>query len=159
MKLCKWLSIPLSFKVFNVNAPLPPRKEQEIKESTYSPGYNQSFTTASTQTPLQCQLPAIHVEQTVLSQETGKTLVYGIWRLRWQLIGKQLCSDTLAVLSRAVSIISLHVQCWQIFDAFSSVKFTILTFVKVEINWLRRIYKLIFLNLIVLIAIDNGSGR
>ncbi|XP_032711038.1 caprin-2 isoform X7 [Lontra canadensis] len=57
--------------VFNVNAPLPPRKEQEIKESPYSSGYNQSFTTASTQTPPQCQLPAIHVEQTVLSQETG----------------------------------------------------------------------------------------
>ncbi|XP_036092604.1 caprin-2 isoform X10 [Rousettus aegyptiacus] len=57
--------------VFNVNAPLPPRKEQETKESPYSPGYNQSFTTASTQTPPQCQLPAIHVEQTVLSQETG----------------------------------------------------------------------------------------
>ncbi|XP_072810625.1 caprin-2 isoform X5 [Vicugna pacos] len=57
--------------VFNVNAPLPPRKEQEIKEPPYSPGYNQSFTTASTQTPPQCQLPAIHVEQTVLSQETG----------------------------------------------------------------------------------------
>ncbi|XP_053777645.1 caprin-2 isoform X4 [Desmodus rotundus] len=57
--------------VFNVNAPLPPRKEQEIKEPPYSPGYNQSFTTASTQTPLQCQLPAIHVEQAVLSQETG----------------------------------------------------------------------------------------
>ncbi|XP_072621745.1 caprin-2 isoform X7 [Vulpes vulpes] len=58
-------------EVFNVNAPLPPRKEQEIKESPYSSGYNQSFTTASTQTPPQCQLPAIHVEQTVLSQETG----------------------------------------------------------------------------------------
>nr|XP_058936818.1 caprin-2 isoform X10 [Kogia breviceps] len=57
--------------VFNVNAPLPPRKEQEIKESPYSPGYNQSFTTASTQTPPQCQLPAIHVEQTVLSQESA----------------------------------------------------------------------------------------
>ncbi|KAM5251743.1 caprin-2 isoform 11-T12 [Hipposideros larvatus] len=57
--------------VFNVNAPLPPRKEQEIKESPYSPGYNQSFTTASTQTPPQCQLPAIHIEQTVLSQETA----------------------------------------------------------------------------------------
>ncbi|XP_020947776.1 caprin-2 isoform X13 [Phacochoerus africanus] len=57
--------------VFNVNAPLPPRKEQEIKESPYSSGYNQSFTTASTQTPPQCQLPAIHVEQTVLSQETA----------------------------------------------------------------------------------------
>ncbi|XP_069346037.1 caprin-2 isoform X20 [Eulemur rufifrons] len=58
-------------EVFNVNAPLPPRKEQEIKEPPYSPGYNQSFTTASTQTPPQCQLPAIHVEQTVLSQETA----------------------------------------------------------------------------------------
>ncbi|XP_012496473.1 PREDICTED: caprin-2 isoform X5 [Propithecus coquereli] len=62
--------------VFNVNAPLPPRKEQEIKESPYSPGYNQSFTTASTQTPPQCQLPAIHVEQTVLSQETAQTNVF-----------------------------------------------------------------------------------
>ncbi|XP_053412419.1 caprin-2 isoform X8 [Nycticebus coucang] len=58
-------------EVFNVNAPLPPRKEQEIKDSPYTPGYNQSFTTASTQTPPQCQLPAIHVEQTVLSQETA----------------------------------------------------------------------------------------
>ncbi|XP_029810900.1 caprin-2 isoform X5 [Suricata suricatta] len=57
--------------VFNVNAPLPPRKEQEMKESPYSPGYNQSFTTASTQTPPQCPLPAMHVEQTVLSQETA----------------------------------------------------------------------------------------
>ncbi|XP_077026558.1 caprin-2 isoform X8 [Tamandua tetradactyla] len=57
--------------VFNVNAPLPPRKEQEMKDPPYSPGYNQSFTTASTQTPPQCQLPAIHVDQTVLSQETA----------------------------------------------------------------------------------------
>uniref|UniRef100_A0A8C9QSA2 Caprin-2 n=1 Tax=Spermophilus dauricus TaxID=99837 RepID=A0A8C9QSA2_SPEDA len=57
--------------VFNVNAPLPPRKEQEIKESPYTPGYNQSFTTASTQTPPQCQLPAIHVEPTGMSQETA----------------------------------------------------------------------------------------
>ncbi|XP_075863637.1 caprin-2 isoform X20 [Microcebus murinus] len=63
-------------QVFNVNAPLPPRKEQEIKESPYSPGYNQNFTTASTQTPPQCQLPAIHVEQTVLSQETAQTNVF-----------------------------------------------------------------------------------
>ncbi|XP_066865115.1 caprin-2 isoform X14 [Kogia breviceps] len=63
-------------QVFNVNAPLPPRKEQEIKESPYSPGYNQSFTTASTQTPPQCQLPAIHVEQTVLSQESAQTNVF-----------------------------------------------------------------------------------
>lgn len=70
----------LSFKVFNVNAPLPPRKEQEIKESSYSSGYNQSFTTASTQTPPQCQLPSIHVEQTVHSQETGKIFAYDIWK-------------------------------------------------------------------------------
>ncbi|XP_069905708.1 caprin-2 isoform X8 [Oryctolagus cuniculus] len=63
-------------QVFNVNAPLPPRKEQEMKESAYSAGYNQSFTTASTQTPPQCQLPAIHVEQTVLSQETAQTSVF-----------------------------------------------------------------------------------
>ncbi|XP_030880627.1 caprin-2 isoform X4 [Leptonychotes weddellii] len=57
--------------VFNVNAPLPPRKEQEIKESPYSSSYNQSFTTASTQTPPQCQPPAVHVEQAVLSQEAA----------------------------------------------------------------------------------------
>ncbi|XP_066224983.1 caprin-2 isoform X2 [Saccopteryx leptura] len=57
--------------VFNVNVPLPSRKEQEMKEPPYSPGYHQSFTTASTQTPLRCQLPAIHVEQTVISQETA----------------------------------------------------------------------------------------
>ncbi|XP_027790051.1 caprin-2 isoform X10 [Marmota flaviventris] len=62
--------------VFNVNAPLPPRKEQEIKESPYTPGYNQSFTTASTQTPPQCQLPAIHVEPTGMSQETAQTNVF-----------------------------------------------------------------------------------
>ncbi|XP_034883865.1 caprin-2 isoform X12 [Mirounga angustirostris] len=58
-------------EVFNVNAPLPPRKEQEIKESPYSSSYNQSFTTASTQTPPQCQPPAVHVEQAVLSQEAA----------------------------------------------------------------------------------------
>lgn len=78
MKFHKIFSVALSFKVFNVNAPLPPRKEQETKESPYSPGYNQSFTTASTQTPPQCQLPAIHVEQAVLSQETGKIFAYHI---------------------------------------------------------------------------------
>ncbi|XP_064140511.1 caprin-2 isoform X15 [Loxodonta africana] len=70
----EFLQEPL--QVFNVNAPLPPRKEQEIKESPYSPGYNQSFTTASTQTPPQCQLPAIQVEQTVLPQETAQTNVF-----------------------------------------------------------------------------------
>ncbi|KFQ46983.1 Caprin-2, partial [Nestor notabilis] len=53
--------------VFKVNAPLPPRKDQEIKEdSSYSAGYNQS-----TQTPPQCQLQSSHVaEQTSLSQES-----------------------------------------------------------------------------------------
>ncbi|OBS78436.1 hypothetical protein A6R68_19174 [Neotoma lepida] len=57
--------------VFNVNAPLPPRKEQEMKESPYSPDYNQNFTSASTQTISQCQLPAIHIEQTAQPPETG----------------------------------------------------------------------------------------
>ncbi|XP_050757891.1 caprin-2 isoform X9 [Gymnogyps californianus] len=58
--------------VFKVNAPLPPRKDQETKEdSSYSAGYNQSFSTASTQTPPQCQLQSSHVaEQTSLSQES-----------------------------------------------------------------------------------------
>ncbi|XP_048222895.1 caprin-2 [Perognathus longimembris pacificus] len=57
--------------VFNVNAPLPPRKE--LKEPPYSPSYNQSFTSASTQTPPQCQLPSIHVEPTVLSQDAASS--------------------------------------------------------------------------------------
>ncbi|XP_052523858.1 caprin-2 isoform X3 [Tympanuchus pallidicinctus] len=58
--------------VFKVNAPLPPRKDQEVKEdSSYSTGYNQSFSTASTQTPPQTQLQSSHVaEQTSLSQES-----------------------------------------------------------------------------------------
>ncbi|KAM8982196.1 caprin-2 isoform X2 [Sarcophilus harrisii] len=58
-----------SSTVFDVNAPLPPRKEQEIKDSPYSSRYNQSYTTASTQTAPQCQLPSTHVEQTTLSQD------------------------------------------------------------------------------------------
>ncbi|XP_054242988.1 caprin-2 isoform X2 [Indicator indicator] len=59
-------------QVFKVNAPLPPRKDQETKESSsYSAGYNQSFSTASTQTPPQCQLQSSHVaEQTSVSQES-----------------------------------------------------------------------------------------
>uniref|UniRef100_A0A8B9R107 Caprin family member 2 n=1 Tax=Anas platyrhynchos TaxID=8839 RepID=A0A8B9R107_ANAPL len=63
--------------VFKVNAPLPPRKDQEIKEeSSYSTGYNQSFSTASTQTPPQCQLQSSHVaEQTSLSQESLSSAV------------------------------------------------------------------------------------
>ncbi|XP_075796770.1 caprin-2 isoform X4 [Pelodiscus sinensis] len=64
--------------VFKVNAPLPPRKEQEIKDdSSYTAGYNQSFSTASTQTPPQCHLPSTHVvEQNSLSQETLPTVNY-----------------------------------------------------------------------------------
>ncbi|XP_071405871.1 caprin-2 isoform X4 [Pithys albifrons albifrons] len=63
--------------VFKVNAPLPPRKDQEMKEdSSYSAGYNQSFSTASTQTPPQCQLQSSHVaEQTSLSQESLSSAV------------------------------------------------------------------------------------
>ncbi|NWS60138.1 CAPR2 protein, partial [Chunga burmeisteri] len=63
--------------VFKVNAPLPPRKDQETKEdSSYSAGYNQSFSTASTQTPPQCQLQSSHVaEQTTLSQESLSSAV------------------------------------------------------------------------------------
>ncbi|XP_027750425.1 caprin-2 isoform X4 [Empidonax traillii] len=63
--------------VFKVNAPLPPRKDQEIKEdSSYSAGYNQSFSTASTQTPPQSQLQSSHVaEQTSLSQESVSSAV------------------------------------------------------------------------------------
>ncbi|XP_029334784.1 caprin-2 isoform X2 [Mus caroli] len=57
--------------VFNVNAPLPPRKEQEMKESPYSSGYNQNFTSSSTQTVSQCQLPAVHIDQTTQPPETG----------------------------------------------------------------------------------------
>ncbi|XP_061844865.1 caprin-2 isoform X4 [Colius striatus] len=64
--------------VFKVNAPLPPRKDQETKEdSSYSAGYNQSFSTASTQTPPQCQLQSSHVaEQTCLSQESLSSVNY-----------------------------------------------------------------------------------
>ncbi|XP_065598687.1 caprin-2 isoform X2 [Cyrtonyx montezumae] len=64
--------------VFKVNAPLPPRKDQEAKEdSSYSAGYNQSFSTASTQTPPQSQLQSSHVvEQTSLSQESLSSVNY-----------------------------------------------------------------------------------
>ncbi|XP_051496097.1 caprin-2 isoform X1 [Apus apus] len=64
--------------VFKVNAPLPPRKDQDIKEdSSYSTGYNQSFSTASTQTPPQCQIQSSHVaEQSSLSQESLSSVNY-----------------------------------------------------------------------------------
>ncbi|KAL8222150.1 UNVERIFIED_CONTAM: Caprin-2 [Gekko kuhli] len=57
--------------VFKVNAPLPPRREQDIKENSPHPaGYNQNFSTASTQTPLQCKLQsAQNAEQATFSQE------------------------------------------------------------------------------------------
>ncbi|KAG8438461.1 hypothetical protein GDO86_004869 [Hymenochirus boettgeri] len=43
--------------IFKVNAPLPPRKEQELNsEVPYSQGYHQTFTTASTQTLPHCPL-------------------------------------------------------------------------------------------------------
>ncbi|XP_023793171.1 caprin-2 isoform X5 [Cyanistes caeruleus] len=64
-------------QVFKVNAPLPPRKDQEVKEDSLSAGYNQSFSTASTQTPPQCQLQSSHVaEQTSLSQESLSSVNY-----------------------------------------------------------------------------------
>ncbi|XP_078273099.1 caprin-2 isoform X2 [Rhinoraja longicauda] len=60
--------------VFKVNAPLPPRVEQqEVKsESSYSPVYNQGFITASTQTPPQSiSLQSSHlVEQNALIQDS-----------------------------------------------------------------------------------------
>ncbi|XP_067907116.1 caprin-2 isoform X4 [Heterodontus francisci] len=59
--------------VFNVNAPLPPRSEQEVKsDAPYSPAYNQSLITASTQTPPQpmsLQSSRI-VEQNALTQDS-----------------------------------------------------------------------------------------
>ncbi|XP_039767163.1 caprin-2 isoform X3 [Ornithorhynchus anatinus] len=64
-------------QVFNVNAPLPPRKEPETKESPpYSSGNNQSYSTASTQTPSQCPLPPTHVEQATPSQESLQAVNY-----------------------------------------------------------------------------------
>ncbi|XP_048356953.1 caprin-2 isoform X4 [Sphaerodactylus townsendi] len=59
--------------VFKVNAPLPPRREQDMKEnSPHSAGYNQNFSTASTQTPLQCKLQSTqNAGQTTFSQESG----------------------------------------------------------------------------------------
>ncbi|XP_072125518.1 caprin-2 isoform X2 [Mobula birostris] len=60
--------------VFKVNAPLPPRgDQQEVKsESPYSPVYNQSLITASTQTPPQpISLPSTYiVEQNALTQDS-----------------------------------------------------------------------------------------
>ncbi|XP_060695485.1 caprin-2 isoform X5 [Hemiscyllium ocellatum] len=60
-------------QVFNVNAPLPPRSEQEVKsDAPYSPAFNQSLITASTQTPPQpVSVQSSHaVEQNALTQES-----------------------------------------------------------------------------------------
>uniref|UniRef100_A0A8D0DRT5 Caprin family member 2 n=1 Tax=Salvator merianae TaxID=96440 RepID=A0A8D0DRT5_SALMN len=58
--------------VFKVNAPLPPRREQDAKENSLHPtGYNQNFSTASTQTPPQCKLQSAQsIEQATFSQES-----------------------------------------------------------------------------------------
>ncbi|KAJ7329154.1 hypothetical protein JRQ81_015328 [Phrynocephalus forsythii] len=58
--------------VFKVNAPLPPRREQDIKEnSLHSTGYSQNFSTASTQTPPQCKLQSSqNAEQATFSQDS-----------------------------------------------------------------------------------------
>ncbi|XP_069084295.1 caprin-2 isoform X1 [Pleurodeles waltl] len=58
--------------VFKVNAPLPPRKEFDMKdEPPYPVGYNQSYTTASTQTGPQSILqPTQIVEQASFVQES-----------------------------------------------------------------------------------------
>ncbi|XP_048404890.2 caprin-2 isoform X10 [Stegostoma tigrinum] len=59
--------------VFNVNAPLPPRSEQEVKsDAPYSPAFNQSLITASTQTPPQpVSVQSSHaVEQNALTQDS-----------------------------------------------------------------------------------------
>ncbi|XP_048356955.1 caprin-2 isoform X6 [Sphaerodactylus townsendi] len=65
-------------QVFKVNAPLPPRREQDMKEnSPHSAGYNQNFSTASTQTPLQCKLQSTqNAGQTTFSQESGPNANY-----------------------------------------------------------------------------------
>ncbi|RXM97562.1 Caprin-2 [Acipenser ruthenus] len=68
-------------QVFKVNAPLPPRDELDMKPETssYSESYNQSYSTASTQTTPQCSSqPAYTLDQNTLPHETlqpGKTNV------------------------------------------------------------------------------------
>ncbi|XP_058882963.1 caprin-2-like isoform X3 [Acipenser ruthenus] len=59
--------------VFKVNAPLPPRDELDMKPETssYSESYNQSYSTASTQTTPQCSSqPAYTLDQNTLPHET-----------------------------------------------------------------------------------------
>ncbi|KAJ6660035.1 hypothetical protein lerEdw1_018233 [Lerista edwardsae] len=57
--------------VFKVNAPLPPRREDMRDHSPHHTGYNQNFSTASTQTPPQSKLqPTQNAEQTTFSQDS-----------------------------------------------------------------------------------------
>ncbi|XP_066489253.1 caprin-2 [Tiliqua scincoides] len=57
--------------VFKVNAPLPPRREDVRDHSPHRTGYNQNFSTASTQTPPQSKLqPTQNAEQTTFSQDS-----------------------------------------------------------------------------------------
>ncbi|XP_021492130.1 caprin-2 isoform X6 [Meriones unguiculatus] len=58
-------------QVFNVDAPLPPQKEQDVKASPFSPGCNQHSTSSRTHTTSQCPLPPVHTEQTAQPPETG----------------------------------------------------------------------------------------
>ncbi|MBN3271531.1 CAPR2 protein, partial [Polyodon spathula] len=62
--------------IFKVNAPLPPR-DMKPETSSYSESYNQSCSTASTQTTLQCSSqPAYTLDQNTIPHETlqpGKT--------------------------------------------------------------------------------------
>ncbi|XP_016050059.2 caprin-2 isoform X3 [Erinaceus europaeus] len=57
--------------VLHGKAPLPPRKEQEAKESLYSADCSHGFSTTSTQTLPQCLLPTIHLEPAMLPQDVA----------------------------------------------------------------------------------------
>ncbi|XP_043943185.1 caprin-2-like [Protopterus annectens] len=61
--------------VFKVNATLPQRNEKEVKmESAFSTSFNQSYTTASTQTPPQSLQQPIHkTEPSIVVQESLQT--------------------------------------------------------------------------------------
>ncbi|XP_055461581.1 caprin-2 isoform X3 [Psammomys obesus] len=57
--------------VFNVDAPLPPQKEQDVKASPFSPGCSQHSTSSRTHMASQCPLPPAHTEQTAQPPETA----------------------------------------------------------------------------------------
>ncbi|XP_055461586.1 caprin-2 isoform X8 [Psammomys obesus] len=58
-------------QVFNVDAPLPPQKEQDVKASPFSPGCSQHSTSSRTHMASQCPLPPAHTEQTAQPPETA----------------------------------------------------------------------------------------